>query len=501
MSGLRRRTLLAACGAGAALAALPGAPPASAAVSRRAVFHLTPPAGWLCDPQRPVDLGGRTHLYYLKSDEDNAPGWWQHATTTDLVHFDDVGVAIPLEPDFPVWTGSLVVDTADTAGLGAGTVVALATRPTGGDRWDQEQYLYHSHDGGRTFVAWGPPVIDNPDHSDWFRDPKVHWDGARSRWVAVIGRLKSAVFYTSPDLVHWTYRSTFAYSSPDIGGFECPDLFEMEADDGTWHWVLGASMQGDYSGRPDTFAYWTGWFDGDVWHPDGRDPQWLDWGWDWYAAVTWPSTDAPRTKRYALAWMNNWQYAARSVPTNASDGYNGQMSVVRELRLVRQGGGWYSLLSRPVPALEATGTRTVRLGSFAVDGEAVTGWHADAYRLELDISWTEATNVGLSVGRSADGTRHTNIGVFGGEVYVDRGPSDRPDASFGRFTRSAAPIDPAARSVHLVVLVDRQSVEVFVNAGHTVLSNQVWFGTGDDGLSFYTDGGGATFGDVVVTEL
>ncbi|MFF5860004.1 glycoside hydrolase family 32 protein [Streptomyces sp. NPDC012751] len=502
MPHLSRRALLRSFGVAAVTAAATRIPVASAAGSLRAVYHLTPPSGWLSDPQRPVLAGGEYHLYYLHSDQNNAPGWWQHATTADSVSFTDRGAAIPLvRADFPVWTGSGVLDRHDTAGFGENALVVLATQPTGGDRYEQEQYLYHSTDNGYTFTAYGPPVIDNPDHSDWFRDPKIHWDAARGEWVAVIGRQQAMWFYTSPDLIHWTHTSVFTYATPNIGGFECPDLFEMTADDGTAHWVLGASTQGDYSGLPDTYAYWTGRWDGTSWTSDQPDPQWLDWGWDWYAAVTWPDADAPDTRRYALAWMNNWQYAARTVPTDVSDGYNGQMSVVRELRLARQPEGWYTLLSQPVAALRDRATRTVTLDDVTTGGSVVLPYAGASYDLELDIAWDTATNVGLSVGRSADGTRHTNIGVYAGSVYVDRRPSDRADYSFGGHGQSNAPIDPAARSVHLRVLVDRQSVEVFVNAGHTVLSHQVYFQPGDTGISLYADGGDGTFSGITVREI
>lgn len=502
MPHLSRRALLRSFGVAAVAAAATRVPAASAAGSLRAVYHLTPPSGWLSDPQRPVLAGGEYHLYYLHSDRNNAPGWWQHATTADTVSFTDRGAAIPLvRADFPVWTGSGVLDRHDTAGFGENALVVLATQPTGGDRYEQEQYLYHSADNGYTFTAYGPPVIDNPDHSDWFRDPKIHWDAARGEWVAVIGRQQAMWFYTSPDLIHWTHTSVFTYATPNIGGFECPDLFEMTADDGTAHWVLGASTQGDYSGLPDTYAYWTGRWDGTSWTSDQPDPQWLDWGWDWYAAVTWPDADAPDTSRYALAWMNNWQYAARTVPTDVSDGYNGQLSAVRQLRLARQPEGWYTLLSQPVAALRDRATRTVTLDDVTTGGSVVLPYAGASYDLELNIAWDTATNVGLSVGRSADGTRHTNIGVYAGSVYVDRRPSDRADYSFGGHGQSNAPIDPAARSVHLRVLVDRQSVEVFVNAGHTVLSHQVYFQPGDTGISLYADGGDGTFSGITVREI
>lgn len=294
--------------------ALTGAPVARAGgspatPSLRATYHMTPPSGWLSDPQRPVYVNGNYNFYYLHSSQDNGPGGWEHATTADTVTFNDQGTALPLASNFPVWTGSSVVDTNNTAGFGAGAIVALATQPTDGDPYQQSQYLWYSTDGGSTFTQYGAPVIANPDASNWFRDPKIVWDAANSDWVAVIGRQQKISFYTSPNLKTWTHQSDFSYTTPNIGGFECPDIFQIKASDGTWHWVLAGSMQGDYSGKPDTYAYWTGSWNGTTFAADQTDPQWLDWGWDWYAAVSWPDASNPDTSRYAIGWMNNWHYA------------------------------------------------------------------------------------------------------------------------------------------------------------------------------------------------
>ncbi|MBF4570003.1 glycoside hydrolase family 32 protein [Plantibacter sp. VKM Ac-2880] len=520
---LSRRTILQGAGLGAlALFASTGAPltaqaaqattNAQAQASLRSVFHMTPPSGWLCDPQRPVFTNGAYQLYYLHSGQNNGPGGWDHATTTDGVAFTHHGTVMPLQPDFPVWSGSAVVDTANTAGYGAGAVIALATQPTDGVRKYQEQYLYWSTDGGFTFTMRPDPVIVNTDgrtaqtaaeidNAEWFRDPKVHWDAARSEWVCVIGRARYAAFYTSTNLVDWQLQHNFDYPNHDLGGIECPDLFQMRAGDGSWHWVLGASMDAYSIGLPMTYAYWTGTWDGTRFTADDLTPQWLDWGWDWYAAVTWPKAESPDDRRLAIAWMNNWKYANRDVPTDASDGYNGQNSIVRELRLEAQSGGRYSLLSSPVEALSGYATATLPLPDQTVTGSAVLPWSGRAYEIELDLTWDTATNVGLSVGRSADGSRHTNVGKAGAELYVDRAPSDQAGFSLQPYTRAAAPIDAAARSVHLRVFVDTQSVEVFVNAGHTVLSQQVHFAEGDTGISFYADGGPLTVSGITIREF
>ena len=468
--------------------------------SLRPQYHLTAPANWLSDPQRPIYANGKYNLYYLQSDVDNGPGGWRHATSTDNVVFTDQGIAIAKATNFPVWTGSGVVDTSNTAGFGAGAVVVLATQPTGGNAYQQEQYLWYSTDGGTTFTAYGSPVILNPGSNNWFRDPKIAWDPAHSNWVAVIGMAQKMTFYTSPDLKTWTHQTDFSYTTPNIGGFECPDLFQIQAGDGTTHWVLGASTQGDYSGKPDTYAYWTGTWNGTSFVKDATDPQWLDWGYDWYAAVTYPNQASPATSRFAIGWMNNWHYAAGSVPTDASDNINGQMSVVREIQLAKQPDNSYALLSQPVAALDAAVTKTVSVPNSTVNGSLELGYKGSAYELDTDVSWSTLANVGMSVGVSADRSRKTNIGIYGGNVYVDRSGSAQSAYPFNGFQQSEAPFGTAT-TVHLKVLVDRGSVEVYVDNGKVVLSNRDYFLPGDSGISFYTDGGSATFANTTIKEF
>lgn len=504
---------VAAVGALVAVSAAAPAQPAAAVAppgqSLRPAYHLTAPSDWLSDPQRPIFVDGKYHLYYLYGDRESPGGGWRHATTTDNVVFHDEGIAIDKEPDFPVWTGSAVVDTDNTAGFGAGTVVVLATQPTGGDRYDQEQYLYYSTDGGYTFTEYGPPVILNPGNNDWFRDPKIVWDDANTEWVAVIGLAQKMQFFTSPDLKNWTYESEFSYTTPNIGGMECPDIFQIKASDGTWHWILAASMQGDYSGLPNTLAYWTGEWTGSQFITDTADPQWADWGLDWYAAVTWPDERSPEDTRLGIGWMNNWQYANenKAIPSSVSDDISGQMSVVREMRLQTRGGGKYTLLSTPVADLNDHVTTETLVPTTTVTNSTVDlDYHGTAYEIETDISWSQVQNLGISVGVSASGARHTDLGIWQNEeFYLNRGPSEQPgqtpDIAFSPWLQSDSPFDPNARSVHLRVFVDKGSVEVFVGDGENVHSSQVLFAPGDTGIRLYADGGSATFSNMKIKEF
>jgi len=475
----------------------------------RAQYHFTVPDHWKNDPQRPLYVNGAFNYYYLyNGDYDQKVGTaWRLATTTDNVMFADQGVVADkgTNANYDLWSGSAVLDSANTAGYGADAIIMLVTQmdhPTPAQianaSGPQAQFLWYSTDGGLNFQPAGDtPVIPNGGRTD-FRDPKVIWDADRGRWVALIAEGQKIGFYTSPNLTDWTRTSE--YVNTGLGTLECPDLFQITADDGTSRWVMGISANGYATDEPNTYAYWTGTFDGSTFVPDVTAPQWLDHGFDWYGAVTWADpTNAANDSRFAMAWMNNWSYP-HVTPNWPADGFNGTDSIVREISLKRYGTG-YSLVSQPVAALEEDHATSVRnLGTFAVNGQLPLDYEGSAYQLEADISWADVDNVGLQLRASTDDSRHADVGVFDDFAYLNRGGTGNPDAS-GQKLESQVPFDPAAKNVHLRILVDRTTVEVFVNDGRYVMSSEVFADAADTGINLFTSGGAATFSDVTITEF
>ncbi len=475
----------------------------------RAQYHFTVPDDWKNDPQRPVHVDGKFNYYYLyNGDYDADPSAnfgtaWRLATSYDGVLFADQGIAAPknTNANYDLWSGSAVVDHTDTAGFGAGAVVMLVTQmdhPTLAQQatasGPQAQFLWYSTDGGRNFRPHGDqPVIPNDGRRD-FRDPKVVWDADRGQWIALIAERDRVSFYTSPDLKTWT--RTWEYVNTGIGTIECPDLFQIRADDGTVKWVFGVSANGYATNEPATFAYWTGSFDGTAFSPDHAAPQWLDHGFDWYGAVTWEDPASPLDRRYAVGWMNNWDYA-HSTPTWDADGFNGTDSITREIRLKRY-GSTFSLVSQPLDALQDIRTSRVDLGDVTVDGFLPLAYEGDAYQLETTVTWDTATNVGLQLRRSADGSRHADAGATAGYAYLNRGQTGYPAGTWK--TESRTPRDGAAGTVRLRILVDRTTIELFVDDGRFVHSSQVFAPPGDEGIALYTSDGAATFHDLSITE-
>ncbi|WP_456279750.1 glycoside hydrolase family 32 protein [Bacillus sp. K7] len=469
----------------------------------RAAYHFTTPDKWKNDPQKPIYFDGQYHYFYLyNQDYPNGNGTeWRHAVSEDLLHWTDEGVAIPkyTNPDGDIWSGSVVIDKNNTAGFGKNALVAIVTQPSAKDK-KQEQHLWYSTDKGKSFKSYRDnPVMPNPGTDD-FRDPKVIWDDQHNKWVMAMAEGTKIGFYESDNLKNWHYTSGFF---PEQAGIvECPDLYMMRASDGTNKWVLGASANGKPWGKPNTYAYWTGSFDGKEFTADQTEPQWLDYGFDWYGGVTFEdgkSTD-PLEKRYALAWMNNWDYA-NNTPT-MKNGFNGTDSVIRELRLHEQ-DGTYSLVSQPIEALEQLTVSTDHIEDQDVSGSKTLSITADTYQLDMDLSWSELKNAGVRLRESEDQKRHIDVGIFAedGYAYVNRAAAaNQPDKS-NTYVESKAPFDVSKQKTHLKILVDKTTIEVFVGDGKTVFSNQVFPRPEDKGITLYSEGGTASFKEITVKHL
>ena len=324
-------------------------------VSPRPVYHHIPPYGWMNDPNGMFFHNGVYHLYYQYNPYGCTWGnlHWGHSTSTDLVHWKDEGA--PLAPDAwgYVFSGSCVLDHANTSGFGKDAVVAFYTssKPTA---WTdcQTQSIAVSTDGGYTFDKYeGNPVLGS-DRRD-FRDPKVFGYERGNHWVMILAAGQEMQIFSSDDLKNWKYRSSFGLTQGAHGGvWECPDLVELEVEGtDTRKWVLICNINpgGPFGGS--ATQYFVGSFDGSQFINDyPGTTKWMDWGKDNYASVTW--SNVPDGRCIAIGWMSNWQYQ-NCLPLR---GYRGANTVARELSLYESDGEIY-LRSRPVKEMYAARLR------------------------------------------------------------------------------------------------------------------------------------------------
>ena len=461
----------------------------------RPALHLTPAKHWMNDPQRPLLIDGIWHYYYLyNADYPKGNGTeWYHSTSVDLIHWQDHGVAIDKYKNGlgDIETGSAVIDTNNTAGFGAGAIIAILTQQHEGV---QRQSLFVSTDGGYRFKAYdGNPVMDNPGVHDW-RDPKIIWDDKHHEWLMVLAEGNKIGFYTSPDLKHWTYQSGFERN--DLGLLECPDLFRMSVngDSKNTRWVLATGANGANTGMTTGTVYWTGNWDGKHFTADENKPRWLDAGADFYAMVTWEDlrlSDTQRlASRYAIGWLNNWAYATK-LPT--TDWHGGTNSIIRriELRLI---DGKPVLVSQPVDALDKLEGTTEMLTKVRVTDTSKTAIpqpKSDAYRLRVELeAASKASEVRFRLKEKNGHLAIVGYNFKDGTIFIMRDKDAIAD-SMPEVYREVRKAPAAARNgiIALDIIVDTTSIEVFVNNGEAALSNIVFGTLGANDLSVESFGG------------
>jgi hypothetical protein len=223
---------------------------------------------------------------------------------------------------------------------------------------------------------------------------------------------------------------------------------------------------------------------------------WVDYGKDYYAAVSW--NDVPDRRRIAIGWMSNWQYAG-ATPTSP---WRSAMSVPRELGLETIHGRT-QLVQRPVQELRSlrTGPAYRRHRQTIPQGSTTLPARGKTLAIDADLRLDSAKRAGLKV-RTGNG-QETVIGydAGAGELYVDRTRSGTSDFNRNFAGEQRAPLTARNGKVHLHILVDWSSVEVFADHGQTVITDQIFPDATSDGIELFADGGSATLERVKIQRL
>lgn len=448
----------------------------------RPQFHFTPEINWMNDPNGLVYFDGEYHLFHQYNPAGNAWGHmsWGHAVSNDLVHWKHLPMAIPEADGVMAFSGCCVVDHQNSSGFGDGMRPPMVAIYTGHGRGEQVQNLAYSNDRGRTWTKYsGNPVLDL-DEKD-FRDPKVFWHEPTGRWVMVVSLAaeKVLVFYGSDDLKQWNELSRFGPAGTiNKPNWECPDLFKLDVqgESGRKLWVLEVDIGSGSIAGGSGGEYFVGTFDGTCFKAI-QHAQWVDFGRDFYAPISWDNVPKTDGRRIWIGWFNNWETSL--VPTSP---WRSCMSVPRTLSLKKvafnaEEPATYVLVQQPVAELQKlrTETRELDCSRAAWPPVAVTkpGDLNDLmFELETTLRPGEARSVGFRIRTGYDEFVEVAYDRHFAGVYVDRSKSGNVDfhpAFAGRHTAPARLIDGR---LSLRILVDRSSIEVFINDGEAVISDR-----------------------------
>lgn len=472
----------------------------------RPQFHFTPKKNWMNDPNGLIYLDGEYHLFFQHNPFGVLWGHmsWGHAVSKDMLHWKELPIAIPEGEDEAIFSGSAVYDKNNTSGLGTKEnppLVAIYTAHSD-VRKIQSQSIAYSVDKGRTFTKYSKnPVLDL--NLPNFRDPKVFWDGQRGNWVMVVVKAseKKVAIYTSPNLLSWTHQSDFGPLAAQGGDWECPDLLELavDGDPKKKKWVMIVSLNpGGIEGGSGT-QYFIGDFDGKSFKPSQNydKPQWLDFGKDNYAGVTF--SNMPDSRKVLIGWMNSWQYAGNLPKTP----WTGAMTIPRELSLAETSKGLL-LVSNPIKELNNLHSgKTFSKKSITVKGtQPLKGISGSELDISITIVPNEKGKSGINVLSGKKEFTQVGYDANSGEIFLNRGTSSSSIAIVDLLGIQKVFIGKQ-KEVIIRIVVDRSSVEVFALNGKYVITDIVFpDGAESNGISLFSEEKGeATFKNLTISRV
>ncbi len=431
-----RREVLSAAAAGVAVAIAPRGLGAQASLERgladdpmRPQFHLLPARNWMNDPNGPIYFNGKYHMFFQYNPL--AATWgdmsWNHAMSSDMLHWQHMPVALTPTPDGPdsygCFSGSAIAVGERVYVVYTGTKEStpeLATIRDGENKIQESQCLAYSDDP--RLVTWTKlpkPIVPRPPEGlqiTGFRDPSA-WKLGDWYYMTIGSGIAGVggcvLLYCSKDLRSWEYlreltsgewNGTKTANPCDDGEmWECPEFFALDGGHVLIYSTLGKVFwqSGELDATTMKFtAKKTGLLDLDA----------------FYAPKT--QLDA-RGRRILWGWIPE----RRSEAAMREAGWSGMMSLPRVMKLDADGTLRIQILPEtsalrrgPLPSQE---TRTGVLKTLTqASGEVLcTGRRDSALQFTISNGATELINAVYS-------PQTHNFTVDGKEIMLQ--PADEP---------------------------------------------------------------------------
>ncbi|TNF06509.1 MAG: glycoside hydrolase family 32 protein, partial [Bacillota bacterium] len=448
----------------------------------RYTYHVMGEMGWINDPNGFVYFQDEYHLFYQHHPYSTSwgPMHWGHVKSDDLVKWEYLPIAV----------APIVLDAGGGAAFsGSAIEVDNELYIIYTENWVgyQHQVIAKSEDGIYfDLLNDGLPVIKDshlPFYANPidFRDPKIfkhedtYYTVIGSRQINNFGQV---LLFSSTNLIDWEYVGPVIQGSVNtiykLGYmFECPDIFDLNGKD-----VLIMSPQqipGHRNTHGTVYAvgelnYQTGMLDG--WSYE--DIQEIDYGFDFYAPQT--TIDA-RGRRIMVAWMQSWNRS----PMTAHLGWAGAMTIPRVLSLSDQN----QLIQYPIEEIENYRSN-LRQFSETTQGLVDTNIQGNILDIELTFNPQEGTS-GITLFGDELGNG-THVYYKDGYIYMDRTDSmnGRHPGDFYNITKAPVELNEDG-TITLRILVDRFSIEVFINGGEQAITSTIYGSYTTDTIYLFSD--------------
>jgi len=455
----------------------------------RPAFHLTPWVGWMNDPNGFSYYKGAYHLFYQYHPYGTmwAAMHWGHAVSHDLLHWSYLPAA--MAPDQPYDSHGCFSGTATELPDGRQLLIYTGVRPCEDGSEYQAQCI--AIGDGQAYTKFEKnPVISEAmlpeglSRND-FRDPRI-WREQDGTYRCVIGacsekHLGVILQYISENGLDWRCTGELARNNGQYGRmWECPDFFALDGK-----CILSVSPQ---DMLPQGLKYHNGngtvCFIGNLdksgirFTPESDQP--VDYGADFYAPQT---ILAPDGRRIMIGWMQNWDTCGHNDEPDIK--WFGQMTVPREIS-IRDG----RLIQRPIKELEQFRSNHVSYRDVAVEGAvSLQGIEGRVVDMELTVRPKDQENLyeSFSVYVAQNEQFKTVISFRLHEAVLE------VDRTFSGSRRNyvhkrCCGVTADVRELKLRILLDRFSVELFVNDGEQALTTVIRTEATATGITFCASG-------------
>lgn len=441
----------------------------------RPQYHFSSQYGWLNDPNGLIYYDGYYHLFYQHDPlhVQVTSAYWGHARSKDMVHWEQLPVALYTDKYGLIFSGTCVVDKNNDSGFfpGGNGVIAFFTYHsdsrtgyTGPGEYTQSIGMAYSSDC-MDFTKIDGPILSMEGVAD-FRDPKVFYHEESEKWVMLAGADKLRIF-TSDNLRDWELKQTIPM------GTECPDMFKLpvDGDENNAKWVI------TMGGR----QYMIGEFDGETFTQIGNI-QSMHHGIDAYAGQSF--ANSPDGRVVMMQWMSSWEFPGElsTLMTNFANA----MTIPVELSL-KTLDGEICLIQTPVKELETLKDKEITgYGNiYLCDNEEPIDCGTSAqsvFDISVNTASTTASELKINLFETGEQVVVLSYNFTENSISLDRRKgSDLTGGIVGRDEKKGfnnlytvkIPPKQEKNSINLKIFTDSSSIEIFVNDGEYVLNYNV----------------------------
>lgn len=467
----------------------------------RPLFHLTPRTGWMNDPNGLSYFDGQYHIFYQYYPYQTVwgPMHWGHAVSKDLLKWEYRPCAMAPDTEYDgagCFSGG-AIETADGKHLLIYTGVKKVEDEDGSFHEEQNQCVAIG-DGvnyeklGTNPVICGDSLPEGCGKRD-FRDPKI-WK-ENGKYYIVVGNKTidgdgQILRFKSDDGLKWEYDGLVIKNNFRFGVmWECPDYFKLDDKQ-----VLLTSPQ---DMLPEELEFHNG--NGTLCvigtvdekgNFNEENCQAIDYGIDFYATQTIETADG---RTIMMGWLQNWDTCG----IRRDDfPWFGQLSIPRELS-VKNG----KLIQNPIREIENYyGKKICRQNVLINDSCALSSISGRTIDMTVNLRPLNMDNPYEKFEiRFADNGQFYSTIEFNAKdqiVKIDRKHSGSRRAIVHQ--RRCKVMAPDGK-IKLRLILDRYSMELFINDGEQVMSMGIFTTIRAEGITFKALGDALV--DVTMHEL